>query len=136
MQDLNRTENNRNRDLLEVVLQNKEEQRNAAIETAQRITATLHTTNGNLSRPSSFISKRSTTLSQSQERLSNEEQSMVLPDIKKTPQLVQSSIVSLGLLCIVSVILCAVALQILFFIADNPSTGKTGKQRNYFIHFF
>lgn len=120
MQDLNRTENNRNRDLLEVVLQNKEEARLSSADAIQRVATSLETTNGNLSRPSSFVSKRSTTLSQSQERLSDDEPSMV-QEQKKDPNSVQSSLISLGLLCIVSVIQSAVSVQVLYYISETPS---------------
>ncbi|XP_060082761.1 uncharacterized protein LOC132562054 [Ylistrum balloti] len=117
MQDLNRTENNRNRDLLEVVLQNKEEARLSSADPIQRIATSLHATNGNLSRPSSFVSKRSTTLSQSQEHLSDDEPSMV-QERKKSTNSVQSSIIGLGLLCIVSVVQSAVSVQILYYISE------------------
>ncbi|XP_069137579.1 uncharacterized protein [Argopecten irradians] len=118
MQDLNRSENNRNRDLLEVVLQNKEEARLSSTDAIQRIATSLHATNGNLSRPSSFVSKRSTTLSQSQERLSDDEPSMV-QERKKSTNSVQTSIIGLGLLCVVSVIQSAVSVQILYYISET-----------------
>ncbi|XP_071115788.1 transmembrane protein 221-like [Haliotis cracherodii] len=121
MQDYNRAaENCRDRELLDVILQKQDEHRSDA---GSRISTLLARTNGNLSRPSSF-SRRSLNLS----RQSLASASRVTLCEKESS--VIKFLYSLGLLCLASLILCVLSLQIIFSLGGaevdfTPGTGAT-----------
>ena len=118
MQYSPRMDSDRNRDLLEVVLNNKDDQR---VSTDHDLDPTLQKLGQSLqvkdnSRPSSFVSKRSTDLSNSQDGLNNEQhKSGIATHGNKSPNYpVQTTIGALGIVCILSAIMCAVTVQIVF----------------------
>lgn len=113
MQD--KTDNNyKNRDLLDVVIQKKEEQQ--IQEAGTRISNLIPRDDGNLSRPSSFMSKQSITFSQSNDRLSEDVNSM-LQD-KKIVNNITLRIYTLAIICMTSLIICALTLQLLYALGD------------------
>lgn len=113
MQD--KTDNNyKNRDLLDVVIQKKEEQQ--IQEAGTRISSLIPRDDGNLSRPSSFMSKQSITFSQSNDRLSEDVNSM-LQD-KKIVNNITLRIYTLAIICMTSLIICALTLQLLYALGD------------------
>lgn len=114
MQDIVRSDNHRNRDLLEVVIQKNEEK--SADENRHR----LEGLTDELSAPPSFMSKRSTTLSKGD----NEDCVMFKND--KDISTINKMINSLGVLCIANLVLCILTLQIIL----NITADDTGHPRN------
>ena len=127
----------KNRDLLDVVIQKKEEQqRQLQLAETGRTSAVSQRQNGKSSRPPSFVSKRSTTMSQSQDQGSeinggqNEDQTKAEPE---TDMNVKRSIYNIGFLCISSAILLALDLQILMHLSNSlPANyaSTNGHKRN------
>lgn len=110
-----KTDNNyKNRDLLDVVIQKKEEQQIQEVET--RLSNLIPRDDGNLSRPSSFMSKQSITFSQSNDRLSEDVNSM-LQD-KKIVNNIVLRIYTLAIICLTSLIICGLTLQLLYALGD------------------
>lgn len=112
--ELNRSDRSeifQDQELLEAVLQSKDEQPRLNDSAGSRLSAVLPRTNGNLSRPSSFISKRSITLSQ--EKLSEAGGTVFDRDECTYIHLIENDLKFLALLCISSLVLCGLSLQML-----------------------
>lgn len=109
-------------ELLDVVLQGKED--NLKSESSSRFSALSPRVNGNLSRPMSYISKRSLNLST--ERLS-EAQDIISE--KSNTDILSKTMYSLGLLSLSSLSICIIAVQILLSVSQHrsdyaPSSGS------------
>ena len=118
MMELNRSDRSeiyQDQELLEAVLQAKDDPPRLNDSGGSRL-STLGSTllarqNGNLSRPSSFVSKRSITLSQ--EKLSDPGGTVFDITECTNSQLIDSNLKFLALLCISSLVLCSLSLQML-----------------------
>ncbi|KAK3097978.1 hypothetical protein FSP39_015024 [Pinctada imbricata] len=127
----------KNRDLLDVVIQKKEEQqRQFQLAESTKPSTISQRPNGNLSRPSSFVSKRSTNMSQSQDQLSETngiQMEELSSEVKDAEVHVKRTIHSIGFLFFSSVILAALDLQILLHLSNSlPEFYKStnGKVKN------
>ncbi|KAK3588781.1 hypothetical protein CHS0354_011988 [Potamilus streckersoni] len=123
LHDLNRsdrTDHFRDRELLDAVLQKKEEQNRVLNESAgSRLSALILRADGNLSRPSSFVSKRSINLSQ--DKLS---EAPCRPEKEEANvNILERTTFNLALLCISSLLLAALSLKILMALTDHQSVS-------------
>ena len=120
--ELNRSDRSeiyQDHELLDAVLQKKDEQSRLNDSGGSRLSTLLPRPNGNLSRPSSFVSKRSITLSQ--EKLSDPGGTIFDRDECSNTQLIENNLKFLCLLCISSLVFCSLSLQMLL----NLSTEQT-----------
>ena len=120
--ELNRSDRSeifQDHELLDAVLQTKDDQSRLNDSGGSRLSTLLQRPNGNLSRPSSFVSKRSITLSQ--EKLSEPGGTIFDGEEISNSQLVENNLKFLALLCISSLILCSLSVQLLFSLPTENS---------------
>ena len=128
MMDLNRSDRSeiyQDHELLEAVLQTKDDPAPRLNDSGGSRLSTfgsqlLARPNGNLSRPSSFVSKRSITLSQ--EKLSDPVGSVFDSNECSNSQLIDSNLKFLSLLCIISLVLCSLSLQMLVSLSSERTS--------------
>lgn len=111
MQEIVRSDSHRNRDLLEVVIQQNEEK--ISDENRRRLPGLLSQNNEELSEPPSFTSKRSAAMSRS------DGEDLIVPKNNTSITSIHKMINSLGVLCIANLVLCILTLQIILNITEN-----------------
>ena len=116
----NRSDIYQDRELLEAVLQKVEEPQCLNESGGSRLSAILPLrSNGNLSRPSSFVSKRSVTLSH--DKLSDVTETIIDKDDCSNKELLTYTLHVLSLICVCSLILGALAIQLLIALSSQQT---------------
>ena len=133
MQEIVRSDSHRNRDLLEVVIQQNEE-KSSDQEKRRRLPGLLSKANEDVSAPPSFTSKRSTNLSK--EGISNDDGDFNVPKVGPKNTHIHRMINSLGVLCIATLVVCALTLQVILTITENDvghprNTSLISSQKTY-----
>ena len=124
--ELNRSDRSeifQDQELLEAVLSTKDDASRLNDSGGSRLSTLLQRPNGNLSRPSSFVSKRSITLSQ--EKLSDAGGTIFdREETVSNTQLIENNLKLLFLLCVSSLILCCLSIQVLITLSTERTSSS------------